>query len=101
MTDNNALLHFDGSCMPPPKPPEKWTTRLPTLAESWAVGGTGTRPGEDLDNAKHYAELAKQAADASGYMWLYIEGGGLYFDKTEGAPVGFYLDGGGLYVEVA
>ena len=27
-------------------------------AQSWAVGGTGTRPGEDTDNAKYWAQLA-------------------------------------------
>ncbi len=32
------------------------------LAESWAVGNTGTRDGEDLDNAKFYA---KQASDTA------------------------------------
>ena len=30
-------------------------------AKSWAVGGTETRPGEDTDNAKHYAEQAKES----------------------------------------
>ncbi len=30
------------------------------LSESWAVGGTGTRVGEDTDNSKYYS---KQAAD--------------------------------------
>lgn len=29
------------------------------LSESYAVGGTGTRPGEDADNAKYYYEQAK------------------------------------------
>lgn len=33
-----------------------------TLAESWAVGGTGKRTGEDEDNAQYYAE---QAGDAN------------------------------------
>ena len=42
------------------------------LAESWAVGGTDTRQGEDNDNAKHYAEVAAQNADASGYVWFYV-----------------------------
>lgn len=32
-------------------------------AESWAVGGTGTRLGEDADNAKYYANLAQAEAD--------------------------------------
>ena len=33
-----------------------------TLAESYAVGGTGTRTGEDNDNAKHYKEQCEQIA---------------------------------------
>lgn len=31
-------------------------------AQSWAVGGTGTRPGEDADNAKYWAAQAAKAA---------------------------------------
>ena len=31
-------------------------------AQSWAVGGTGTRDGEDTNNAKYWAEQAQQAA---------------------------------------
>lgn len=30
------------------------------LSESYAIGGTGTREGEDTDNAKYYMEQAKQ-----------------------------------------
>lgn len=33
------------------------------LAESYAHGGTGTRTGEDTDNAKYYSEIAEQEAD--------------------------------------
>ena len=33
-------------------------TNKATLAESYAVGGTGTRAGEDTDNAKYYKEQA-------------------------------------------
>lgn len=33
-----------------------------TESKSWAVGGTGTRAGEDTDNAKYYAEIAEQIA---------------------------------------
>lgn len=29
------------------------------VARSWAVGGTGTREGEDVDNAKYYAETVE------------------------------------------
>lgn len=35
------------------------------LSESWAVGGTGTREGEDEDNAKEYARRAKESADVA------------------------------------
>lgn len=33
-----------------------------TLSESYAKGGTGTRTGENTDNAKYYKEQAEQAA---------------------------------------
>lgn len=29
-------------------------------AKSWAVGGTGKRDGEDIDNAKYYSDLARE-----------------------------------------
>ena len=34
-----------------------------TLSESWAVGGTGTRDGEDSDNSKAYSEASKNYRD--------------------------------------
>lgn len=34
-------------------------------AESWAVGGTGTREGEDTDNSKYYSEQARVSAKAA------------------------------------
>lgn len=34
-----------------------------TLAQSWAVGGTGTRTGEEEDNAQYYAEQAGDSAN--------------------------------------
>lgn len=34
-----------------------------TAAQSWAVGGTGTRDGEDVDNAKYYAKKAQDVAE--------------------------------------
>lgn len=34
------------------------------LAESWAIGGTGSRDGEDSDNAKYYAEQAAKSASS-------------------------------------
>lgn len=44
-----------------------------TLAESWAVGETGTREHEDVDNAKYYAWLASQGAESSGYVWCEVD----------------------------
>ena len=41
-----------------------------TLAESWAVGGTGTRDGEDYNNSRFYAEVAQQGAEKAGYAWF-------------------------------
>jgi hypothetical protein len=35
-----------------------------TLAESYAVGGTGTRPGEDSDNAEYYYEQARDISQS-------------------------------------
>ena len=45
-------------------------------AQSWAVGGTGTRPGEDSDNAKYWAKQAEAVVggdfatknEAQGYV---------------------------------
>lgn len=38
-----------------------------TLSQSWAEGGTGTRPGEDGDNSKLWAEKSQADADRSSY----------------------------------
>lgn len=45
-------------------------------AESWAVGGTGTREGEDVNNAKYWCESAQAAA-----------GGGVTSFKGRGGAV--------------
>lgn len=37
-----------------------------TLSESWAVGGTGTREGEDVNNAKYYAQQSAASATTAG-----------------------------------
>lgn len=34
-------------------------------ARSWAVGGTGTRDGEDTDNARYYAKQAAESAETA------------------------------------
>ena len=49
------------------------TDAAATLAQSWAEGGTGTRVGEDVDNAKYYAWLASQGAEESGYVWCEVD----------------------------
>ena len=43
------------------------------LSESWAVGGTGTREGEDTNNVKYYAECAENAYDHGGYAGFEID----------------------------
>jgi len=37
-----------------------------TLSKSWAVGGTGTRDGEDSDNAKYYYEQTRNISQGLG-----------------------------------
>lgn len=67
----------------------KQTFETSTEAESYAVGGTGTRPGEDTDNAKYYAQIAKQVAGGDFVTVVEMEGyaqkKGLYpnYNETE------------------
>jgi len=75
-------------------------------AEGFAVGEHNGVPVESSDeayhnNAKYYSELSAQSAAQSGYLWFYIENGGLYMDRTANASVTFYLQDGKLYVEEA
>ena len=42
------------------------------LAESWAVGGTGTRAGEDYNNSKFWADMAAQQAADGGFVYFKI-----------------------------
>ena len=44
---------------------QKSAVNSATLAESYAKGGTGTREGEDTDNAKYYMEQAKSGVIAT------------------------------------
>ena len=64
------------------------------LAESYAVGGTGTREGEDTDNAKYYMEQAKQQTGGIptkvselendvGYITKSVSDLENYYDKTD------------------
>ena len=63
------------------------------LAESYAIGGTGTREGEDTDNAKYYMEQAKQQTGSiptkvselendAGYIKKSVSDLENYYDKT-------------------
>lgn len=60
-------------------------------AQSWAVGGTGTRPGEDTDNAKYWAEKAQAVVggdfatkvEAQGYVTAHNESGAAHPDIRE------------------
>lgn len=42
------------------------------LSRSWAVGGTGTRAGEDYNNSKFWAEMAEQQAADGGFVYFEI-----------------------------
>ena len=54
-----------------------------TLSESYAVGGTGTRTGEDTDNAKYYAnEAADLVADLLAHYGVSVVGTKLVFGST-------------------
>lgn len=63
------------------------------LAESYAIGGTGTREGEDTDNAKYYMEQAKlqtggiptkvsELENDAGYITKSVSDLENYYDKT-------------------
>lgn len=63
------------------------------LAESYAIGGTGTREGEDTDNAKYYMEQAKlqtggiptkvsELENDVGYITKSVSNLTNYYDKT-------------------
>ena len=60
-------------------------------AKSWAVGGTGTRPGEDTDNAKYWAEQAQAVVggdfatkvEAQGYVTTHNQSADAHADIRE------------------
>ena len=67
-----------------------------TLARSWAEGGTGTRPGEDTDNAEYWADLAQQGAEFAGYVFFDVndEDGCMYITTAGhiGEDITFEVD---------
>ena len=85
-----------------------------TLSESWAIGGTGSRTGEDKNNSKYYSErsaeeaaaaknsaenAAKYAQIAAPDFYLDIDTGRLYMKG--GVGVDFKLEDGKLYWKVS
>ncbi len=84
---------------------EEYSREAAKDAESWAVGGTGTRTGEDMNNSKYYAELsesykteaensAKLAKDYSTIVMpdLYLDADtGIVYEKT-GVGIDVQLD---------
>lgn len=84
-----------------------------SLSESWAHGGTGTRPGEDTNNSEYHSRQSKTQADrakdeadrASQYsqitapdFYLDIETGALY--QKGGAGVDFSVADAILYWKI-
>lgn len=69
-------------------------------AQSWAVGGTGTRPGEDTDNAKYWAQQAQTVQTPVSYTPQTLT----YAQKAQAreninaAPGGFGLGGGAKFL---
>ncbi len=54
-----------------------------TLSESWAIGGTGTREGEDTQNSKYYADLAEETvAELLAAFGIEVIGTRLIFGST-------------------
>lgn len=67
------------------------------LSRSWAEGGTGSREGEDTDNAEYWANMAEQVAGQAGWVRFYIDDeGNLHYQKTENVALDFYIDANGI-----
>ncbi len=60
------------------------------LAESYAVGGTGTREGEDTDNAKYYMEQAKQQTGEIPTKVSELENDAGYITKSVSDLINYY-----------
>ena len=60
------------------------------LSKSYAVGGTGTREGEDVDNAKYYMEQAKQQTGGIPTKVSELENDAGYIKKDVNNLVNYY-----------
>lgn len=62
-------------------------------AESWAVGGTGTRPGEDANNAKYWSDRAQNAVGTSGTWTAELIGNNGAAITTSNNQCAYYIIG--------
>ena len=75
-------------------------------AQSWAVGGTGSREDEDTDNSKYYSEKAQEyAANAASYANVlmpefYVNNTTGHLWVKEGNNIEVYVEDDHLIVEV-
>ena len=70
-----------------------------TLSESWAIGGTGTREGEDSQNSKYYADLAEETvAELLAAFGIEVIGTRLVFGATFEQQYGIEVTGTKLVI---
>lgn len=66
------------------------------MSESWAVGNTGVRDGEDTDNSKYYSDQSKlykeEVEDASNFSKSYTVGGTGTRDGEDTDNIKYYYD---------
>lgn len=66
------------------------------LSESWAVGGTGTRDGEDTDNAEFWANKAQAEADRATIPPVAGVYNVILSDRVTGSRYALIVEGGRL-----
>lgn len=68
------------------------------LAESWAAGGTGTRPGENTNNAKYWANRAEAEADRATVPALEGVYNVVIQDRETGQKYALVIKNGALHI---
>lgn len=77
------------------------------LSISYAVGGTGSRTGEDTDNSKYYSEKAKEEAEKAGayadliFPEFYLDADTGHLKCAQGKTVTVKVENNHVLVEVA
>lgn len=66
------------------------------LSQSWAAGDTGTRPGEDTDNARYWAAKAQAEADRATVPAAEGAYNVIMVDRTTGDPYALMVEDGVL-----